>query len=730
MSLTQKLADERRARLAAERLLELKQRELYAANRKLGRHAAQLSNEIVETRAEIDTVVTENKRFRSDLATEKVRADQAERRLWHSIATIRDGFAFFDPEGKMIAANPSYLAIFDGLDDIKPGISYQEIMEFAAHEGIFVLEDTSADEWCQMMAERWHNEDPEPVVVQLWNEEYLKLIDQRDHGEDRASLAMNITDSMRNEAQLQNAQHEADAARQAKSAFLANMSHELRTPMNGVVGMAGLLMDTKLSEEQQLFASTIKNSGEALLSIINDVLDYSKLGSEKMGLRAEPFDLERCIHEVMTLHQVSAREKDLELLVDYDMFLPTQFIGDVARMRQILTQLVGNGVKFTRSGHVLVQVVGVIANDGNDAVVHVTVQDTGIGIPEDQCEHVFGEFNQVDSSQNREFDGTGLGLALSKQLIGLMSGEIWVDSVEGDGTSFGFRITLPIEEDGAQQPVPIPSNVQHVLVASDVEVNSDLLKKQLEQMGASVTICIDQSQVLLLAPHVDLIVVDHTPTGLDARKLSNELIALSLPTPILALTSDLKGFVGLEEDTLIKTILQKPGSRAEIRQGIIKTAAALRSSSVGNAQPTKRRMRILSAEDNKTNRLVLEKLLKSLDVELEFAFDGIEAVQKFQTQAPDLIFMDISMPRMDGTQATKEIRSLEKIAGHRTPIVALTALANEGDKEFILSHGLDSYLTKPLRKAEIFDMISAHHPSDTIDPFEIRNANSATQSSG
>ncbi len=714
MSLAQKLADERRARLAAERLLELKKRELYAANRKLGKHAAQLSNEIVETRAEYQTIVKENKRVRSELETAKERADKAEQRLWHSIATIRDGFAFFDAKGKMIAANPAYLAIFEGADHIKPGISYQEIMEFAAHEGLFILEDTSPDDWCNMMEQRWHDNEPEPVIVRLWNEEFLKLIDQRDQGEDRASLAMNITESVRKEAELQRARQEAEAASQAKSAFLANMSHELRTPMNGVVGMASLLMDTALSEEQRLFASTIKNSGEALLSIINDVLDYSKLGAENVGLRNEPFDLERCIHEVMTLHQVSAREKGLELLVDYDLFLPTKFVGDVGRMRQILTHLVGNGVKFTHQGHVQVQVVGVITNDGSEAVLHVTVQDTGIGIPEEKLDHVFGEFNQVDTSQNREFEGTGLGLALTKQLVGLMSGEIWVDSVVDEGTSFGFRLSMPIEEDCEQLPIPLPDNVQHVLVASDVEVNSDLLRKQLEQMGATVTICTEQSQVLLLAPHVDLILADHTPTGINARELGSELQNLEITTPILALTSDLKVFAGMEKDSLVKAILQKPGSRAELNLGIAKAASASPSRRI---QPDKRRMRVLSAEDNKTNRLVLEKLLKPLNIELDFAHDGVEAVEKYSANVPDLVFMDISMPRMDGTEATQKIRELEQNSNRHVPIVALTALANDGDEAHILSHGLDMYLTKPLRKKEIFKVIAEAYTGETVDPF-------------
>ncbi|PSL19108.1 histidine kinase dimerization/phospho-acceptor domain-containing protein [Shimia abyssi] len=309
MSLAKRLADERRARLAAERLLELKQAELFSANRKLGKHAAELSNEIVETRAEVANVKNENSRVKSDLQVANEKIEIAERRLWLSIASIRDGFAFFDAQSRMIAANPSYLAVFDGLENVQPGITYSEILECITDEGIFNTGDASAEQWREEMLARWHQPTPEPVVLRLWNGEYIKLIDQRGHGGDIVSLALNITETVRYEAKLKSEQQRAEAASRAKSAFLANMSHEIRTPMNGVVGMSDLLLDTSLSEEQRLFVNTIKNSGEALLVIINDVLDYSKIEADKLKLRPETFDLERCIHEVTTLLQLSARQK-------------------------------------------------------------------------------------------------------------------------------------------------------------------------------------------------------------------------------------------------------------------------------------------------------------------------------------------------------------------------------------------------------------------------------------
>src|SRR6056297_453484 len=366
MSLANKLAEERRARLGAERLLEQKQAELQAANRKLGKHAAQLSDQIVETRAEVENVRDENRRVKSDLTVANEKVEIAERRLWHSIETIHDGFAFFDSDSRMIAANHVWLSVFEGLDAVQPGISYIELLQFLTEEGIVDIGQDCPAAWRERMLDRWQSADPQPGVIRLWNRQYIKLIDERGHGGDVVNLALNITDTIRYENNLQEARRKAEAASRAKSSFLANMSHEIRTPMNGVVGMAELLIDTDLTEEQRLYADTIRNSGEALLVIINDVLDYSKIEAEKLVLHKEPFDLEHTLHELVMLMQANARDKGLELLVDYDMFLPTRFVGDPGRVRQILTNLIGNAVKFTLHGHVLIRVTGFPARDEID----------------------------------------------------------------------------------------------------------------------------------------------------------------------------------------------------------------------------------------------------------------------------------------------------------------------------------------------------------------------------
>ena len=387
MSLADKITTERRGRLAAEKLLELKQAELFAANRKLGKHARELSEEIVETRAQSAIIQDENKRVKSDLTVANQKIMIAERRLWHSVETIQDGFAFFNSESNMIAANQAYLVVFDGLEYIQTGVNYITILQALTDEGIVNTGDLSAPDWREMMINRWQELTPSPVVLHLWNDQYIKLVDRRGPGGDIVSLGLNITATVEYEKQLEAAREIAEGANRAKSSFLANMSHEIRTPMNGVVGMSDLLGDTGLTEEQRLYVDTIKNSSEALLVIINDVLDYSKIEADKLELHPEPFDLERSIHEIIMLLHTSARNKGLTIALDYDLFLPTRFIGDPGRIRQVLTNLLGNALKFTAKGHVLIRVLGIPNPEHGNAEVTITIEDTGIGIPQDMVGH-------------------------------------------------------------------------------------------------------------------------------------------------------------------------------------------------------------------------------------------------------------------------------------------------------------------------------------------------------
>lgn len=582
-----RLARERRGRLQAERLLAQRSEELYSAHRKLAEHAHALSHTVIEQRAAHADLVGRSTQAQAALALATEKAVVAERRLWDALSAVEGGFAMFDRDLRLVIANPAWMRAFDGVADVAPGASYEAILRVSVEEGLVDLGDTAPEEWIARMIARCQMPTIPPVDIRLFNGIHVRLIDKRTPEGDLVSLAVDITDTIRRERDLERARDAAEAAARAKSAFLANMSHEIRTPMNGVVSMAELLRDTALTEEQALYADTIRNSGEALLVIINDILDYSKIDAGKLVLHSEGFDLRQTILEIFQLMRPGLEGKALELRLDYDGDLQGGLIGDRGRIRQILTNLIGNSVKFTDSGHVTVRVRAANAPHPQGKVsIRVTVEDTGIGIAPEMQAHIFGEFNQVETDATRRFDGTGLGLAITQRLVALMGGEIWLTSEPGKGSVFGFAI--PLEIDPAQVPEP---------------------------------------------PRQEA------------------------PPP-------------------------KPA-----------------------------RLRVLAAEDNKTNQLVFRSMLKGIDLDLELVENGFLCVEAYKRRVPDLIFTDISMPEMDGTEAAQAIRAIEAGLGlPPVPIIAMTAHALEGDRARILAAGIDGYMTKPLRKSDLHMMIRTHAP--------------------
>ncbi|ANB33396.1 signal transduction histidine kinase/DNA-binding response OmpR family regulator [Rhodovulum sulfidophilum] len=843
MDLHDKLARERRARLAAERLLERKSRELFDANRRLALQARALSEEVDQTRQAADELRGCNDKVMTELAEVSKAFTVAKQRLWDSLETVRDGFALFGADDRLVIGNKAFFDLFEGLEEVIPGIRYDEIIRLAVEEGVFDIGQERPQEYAETLLSRWHLDPVPPRVVRLWTGEYLKLTDRRTPSGDMVCLAINITDMMRmwaaleaipdafvlydaedrlvmcndryrefyaesaqamvpgarfedilrqglangqypeavgreedwlterlvnhqkasspveqrladgrwlrifeqrtpdggivglrvditeqkrQQEALEQARVAAEAANRAKSAFLANMSHELRTPMNGVVGMAEILCETEMSEEQRLYAHTIRESGEALLGLLNDVLDYSKIEADKLTLNPAPFDLERIIHEVVTLLQAPARDKRLDMLIDYDIFLPTRFIGDGARLRQILTNLVGNAVKFTEEGHVLVRVVGFEDASGRYQI-HLIVEDSGIGIAPDLQEHIFGEFNQVDDQENRKFEGTGLGLAITKRLIEMMEGEIWLVSGKGEGACFGIRLTLPVCEEADALPAAPATRARRVLVVDDQEVNRTILERQLGQLGLEVVSHICGELALQETGRFDLVVTDHRMPGMDGMSLARALRDGGYDGPILMLSSNPTRMRAADDPVAsgVDLVLQKP----LLRRALYEAVAQLAPPAAGQparlpappapagapVAPDAVPMRILAAEDNRTNRLVLEKMLDGLALDIRFVKDGDEAVAAFSEARPDLILMDISMPGCDGKEATRRIRALE--AGSDlapVPVVALTAHAMIDDVDAILAAGLNGCLTKPLRKAEIVETLEAYRPDGCL----------------
>lgn len=832
--MAERLAKERRGRLAAERLLQQKSRELFAANEKLSLHARSLFDQIVEQRQVVKSAVTEaadlkgqQDRFVADLDRAHTSAVVAERRLWDSIDSIRDGFAIFDNDLRLVMANAAFRAAFPGIS-IEPGTFHTELLMAAGEAGIIEIGDAPVREWVADMLARWNDNHAQPAVLKLSNGTWMQLNDRRTRDGDVVILLQDITPEMRMRSAIealsdgfalfdrderlimaneryralfpelfdtivpgvtvtqifqagldlglypegigreQDHLHErldwhrnaggeqvfqtatgqwirrhdrptpdggrvclrgditdlkaqaealeaartaAEAANRAKSAFLANMTHEIRTPMNGVVGMAELLCDTTLTEDQRLFAETIRSSGEALLVIINDILDYSKIEAERLTLHPEPFDLERTIHEVTMLLQPRARAQGINLLIDFDMFLPTRFVGDPGRIRQVLTNLIGNAVKFTEKGHVIIRVVGIESEAGHQHI-HINVEDTGIGIAAGDVDHVFGEFNQVESAANRKFEGTGLGLAITRQLVERMGGAVWVDSELGRGSNFGFRLSLPVAE---QADIPqLPQAIDRVMVVDDQFINRTILERQLSPCGIDVTLCRSAADALAILgddTRFDAIITDHNMPDMDGVALAARVRAMNLAIPILLLSSGLGDAV---DKTHIDAVLQKPLLRADLYRRL----HALGRPSLPDAPPipvpATRLMRVLTAEDNRTNQLVFRKMVDDLPIDLTFAANGREAVEMFQSLRPDLIFMDISMPEMDGREAARAIRAMEDGTGRHIPIIALTAHAMDGDAEGILAAGIDEYMTKPLRKIAITAAIAAHRPPDAF----------------